>query len=707
MPPPLHGVTASKRAAWDGWRDRASAIEAVVALLVLFVLTVVVFRQQLFDHWTFPWDFVGAYTTTPAYVAAAVGAGHLPSWSPFVASGFPVAIDPQAGLYFPGWWALGGLGIPATLRVLTAVQVAHVLFAACGVLALARARRLGWSWALLAAVAYLFFGGFYGEAEHADIFRGFAYLPWLLWALTPPGENGSWRRLGALPPLAWLVATGAYPGELVSFGLTGLVYLAVELRLAGIELWRRYKVALLLAFVASLAVSVAVLLPYLRAEHANELFRVQEPTAAVRAGESFAPRDLLGLFLNNFAWNYDGTVTAWAVGVPVLIGLACARLNVLRRQAPLVAAGLVALALAMTPKIGFIGNAMASLRPLFPSRFPAADYKAVVAVALVIIAADSWSSLVLRARGVPWRAALAGLVLLLGAILAPSTYTSPTRVLWLLICVIVASVLLTAVRVPARLLAGLLILLVVVDGGREIYDYRLLGRVSPWRASAADTAPYRARDGDIRKLGTLLEQAPVTRPARIPPAAPLASNPTGTDNDASGWIAEGYHVNDYGGTSEKVLWEAEQNPVWLGMLLAPWTGYTFPCVSVGCSGGSAGLPPPAQWHASSAVQTRSYGEAKIVYSVDVAQPVLMVENELAIPGWHVNTKRVMPVDAKIPLRAWRLAPGRYNFTATFRQPGRTLQELVALLALLAWIACVVVLRGRRRDAAARPAPASE
>jgi hypothetical protein len=370
---------------------------------VLFALTVVVFRQQLFDHWTFPWDFVGAYTTTPAYVAAAVGAGHLPSWSPFVASGFPVAIDPQAGLYFPGWWALGGLGIPATLRVLTAVQVAHVLFAAWGVLALARARRLGWSWALLAAVAYLFFGGFYGEAEHADIFRGFAYLPWLLWALTPPAQSGSWRRLGTLPPLAWLVATGAYPGELVSFGLTGLVYLAVELRVAGIELWRRYKAALLLAFVASLAVSVAVLLPYLRAEHAKELFRVQEPTAAVRAGESFAPRDLLGLFLNNFAWNYDGTVTAWAVGVPVLIGLACTRLNVLRRQAPLVAAGLVALALAMTPKIGFIGNAMASLRPLFPSRFPAADYKAVVAVAVVIIAADSWSGLVVRARSTPWR----------------------------------------------------------------------------------------------------------------------------------------------------------------------------------------------------------------------------------------------------------------------------------------------------------------
>jgi hypothetical protein len=273
--------------------------------------------------------------------------------------------------------------------------------------------------------------------------------------------------------------------------------------------------------------------------------------------------------------------------------------------------------------------------------------------------------------------------------------------------VIAGSVLLTVLRLPGRLVAGLLILLVVVDGGREIYDYRLLGQVSPWRASPAVAAPYRARDGDIRKLSTLLEQAPATRPARVPPAAPLAGNPTGTHSDATGWIAEGYHVNDYGGTSEKVLWEAEQNPVWLGMLLAPWTGYTFSCASVGCGSGSVGLPPPALWHASSSVQTRSYGEAKIVYSVNIAKPVLMVENELAIPGWKVNSNRVRPVDAKIPLRAWRLAPGRYTFTASFHQPGRTLQELIALLALLAWIACVVVLRGRRRVAAARPAPASE
>ncbi len=687
----------------SGWRFASP----VFAVLVLLGLTVIVFRQQLFDQWTFPWDFVGAYTTTPAYVAAVIGAGHLPAWSPFVASGFPVALDPQAGLYFPGWWALGGLGIPATLRVLTAVQVAHVLFGACGVLALARARRLGWSWALLAAVAYLFFGGFYGEAEHADIVRGFAYLPWLLWALTPPSQRPrahaaatdevphTWWRLLAVPPVIWLVASGAYPGEVVSFGLCGLVYVGVALRLSTPGTWHRYRGALLLAFLAALGVCFAVLLPYLRAENANELFRVQEPTAAVRAGESVAPRDLLGLFLNNFAWTYDGTVTAWVVGIPVLIGVACTRMRVLHRQAPLIAAGAVALALAMTPKIGFIGSAMASLRPLFPSRFPAADYKAFVAVALVIVAADSWGSLAARRRGLSVSAAVAGVVLLVGAILAPSTYASPTRAFWLVVVVIVACVLFASVRPPVRLLAALLVMLVVVDGGREIYDYKLLGHVSPWRVTPSDAAPYRARDVVVRELPSLLKQAPVTRPARVPPAAPLASNPTGTDSDATGWIAEGYHLIDYGGTSEKVLWQAEHNPSLLALLLAPWTGYTFPCAAVGCARGHVTLPVPSQWTASPSVRTLSYGEEHIVYAVDTRQPVLMVENELAIPGWHSSSVRVTPVKTGLPLRAWRLSPGRYTFTASFHESGRTAQALVALLALLAWIASGLVLGLRR------------
>lgn len=670
----------------------------------LCALTTLVFRQQLFDHWTFPWDFLGGYTTTPAFVAASVRDGHLLSWSPFVASGFPVDVDTQAGVYFPGWWLLGVLHISATLRVLTAVQVAHVLFGSLGTLALARARRLAWTWAALAAVAYLFFGGFYGEAEHADIFRGFAYLPWLLWSLTPPGEGERWTRLVALPLLAWLIVSGAYPGQLVSFGLSGLLYVSVALWAAGRAVWHRYRRALVFAVVAAVAVCVAVLLPYLRAEQAHELYRAFEPTSAVRAGESISPLDLLGLYLNNFAWTPDGTVTAWAVGIPMLVGLACVRWEALRRQAPLVVCGTVALVLAMAPKIGVIGRAMTSVHLLFPSRFPAAEYKSVVAVALVVLGAESWSQLASRREGAAWRAVLAGCVLVAGALLVPSTYAQPTRVLWLLAAVAVASSALALVRLHPRVLGVLLIGLVIIDGVREAYDYRLLGHTSPWRVSSTEAAAYLGRDGDVRELPARLKQAPTSRPARVPPAAPLSQYPTGTNSDSSGWVADGYYLIDYGGTIERVLWRAEHKPAWLSLLLEPWHGYTFPCATVGCGNGAVHLPASSAWRPSTAVRTLSYGTNSIVYAVNTTQPVLMVENEPAIHGWHSNTQLVHSINAGIPLRAWRLAPGRYTFVASFQESGRDLQLSAAVVALIAWLGCALLVSRRSIGARSKERP---
>src|ERR1022692_3479133 len=75
----------------------------------------------------------------------------------------------------------------------------------------------------------IFFGGFFGNAEHADYFRGFAYLPWLLYLLTLP-RNGAavWARTALLPFLFWALAAGAYPAQTVSFGIIALSYLSVE-----------------------------------------------------------------------------------------------------------------------------------------------------------------------------------------------------------------------------------------------------------------------------------------------------------------------------------------------------------------------------------------------------------------------------------------------------------------------------------------------
>ena len=663
----------------------------MLAITLLALLTIGIFREQLFDGWSFPWDFLGSYSTTPAFVASTLGRGHPLAWSPFVASGFPADIDLQAGVYFPLWWVLGALQVPLTLGVLTAVQVGHVLFGAIGVTLLARARRLGWTWATLAGIAYVLFGGFYGQAEHADIFRGFAYLPWLLWTLTPPEGTRRWTRLAALPPLAWLIATGAYPAQIVSFAFAGLAYVIVALRVDAPGSWRRHRVALALAVVASAAVCAAVLLPYLRAEQAGELFRTDTPTAASRAMFAISPLDFFGLYLNNFAWTAEGTITAWAIGIPILVGLACARRQTLARQAPLVACGAVALVLGMAPKVGFIGRAMVSANFLFPSRFPASDYKAVVALALIVISVDAWSRLRERDR-VRWmKVALVGGVLIAGALLVPHTYAQPTRALWLVVAMVIASCALALTRLSPRVLACALIALVAIDGVREIDDYLLGGKASPWHAAPAALAFYRERDGYVRELPERLAQAPMTRPARVPESSIPEAN-------ASGWVADAYHATDYNPIRERSLWQAENNPQWSQLLAGPWAASTFPCASVGCHTGAVHLPPVATWRTSPGVRTIAYHADQIVYSVKLAQPALMVENELAVAGWRANTDRVQGVGSGTPLRSWRLSAGEYQFTASFHEPGRSLQEVAALLALAAWLGSVGVIVGNRQRA---------
>ena len=662
------------------------------SVATLTVLTLLVFRHHVFQAWTFPWDFLGTYTTTPPFVAASVGTGHLFSWTPFVAGGFPVAVNTQAGLYYPVWWLFGVLGIPLTLTALTYVQVAHVLLGALGVLALARARRLEWPWALCAAAAYLMFGGFYGGSEHADIVRGFAYLPWLMWSLTPP-EIGPWRRLIALPPLAWLIVSGAYPAHTVSYGIIGAVYVAVALR--NVE-WRRHALALVLAVASSGAVALVVLLPYLLADHGQQLYRAALPTAPVRASQSFGLIDALGLYLNPFAWTYDGSITSWAIGAPILIGLACLRGVTLRRHLPLVIAGGVALALATTPKIGFIGEAMVSLSLLFPSRFPAADYKAAVVIALIILAAESWSDVANRRVNARVRAPAAGVLLVMGALLAPSTYAQPTRTYWLLALVIAATVALAMSRPRARIFVCLLLPLIVVDGYRAARDEMLLGNTPSWLVSAGGAAPARARDAYVRDLPQRLLQTVPERPARTAAVAPVAQFPTGTNDDSLGWIAGGYRLMDYGGTIEQSRWRVQMSPTWTALMLAPWSAYTFPCAQVGCRAGTVRLPAPSNWHRSAAVRTLAYGTNGIRYAVDVPEPMLMVDNELSVAGWQASLPGVRLVDAGIPLRAWRLPAGSYEFTARFEQPGRVLQSLAAVVALLLWLACIAaVLRPTR------------
>ncbi len=663
-----------------------------LALAVLAALTLAIFYRQVFYHWTFPYDYLATYTEAPPFVAASIASGHLYSWSPFIAAGSPTTINIQDGLYFPLWWLGGLLGLTLDLIQLTDIQVIHVFFAGVGALILSRTRGLSLRWAFVAALAYIFFGGFYGEAEHADAFRGFAYLPWLLWCLTVP-RDGPWRRICLLPIIGWLVFTGAYPGQTGSFAILGAIYVIVQL--IGIDHRGRSLLLLVLPVLATAAVAIAVLFPYLHASGGGQLIRPIPATAAERQAGAFSVTDLLGLYLNPFAWHQDATLFSWSAGIPVLIGFVCARSASLRRQLPLIVIGIVALLLVFGAKLSPVAHVMADLPTLFPSRFPVVEYKAAITLVLILLAADAWGEIAEQRAKVGWSCPLlaAGL-LLLGLALAPSTYAHPTRTVWLVIVVVVVTAVLVVIRPPARVFFTVLVALVAVDGWRAAHDQLLGGTASPWSITPAVAATIEAPQSYVFDLSTELAATPAARPARTAPSTPAIG---GFNTDTWGWVADGYRMSDYGGTVEKARAEAQETPKWERLMLEPWHAFTFSCAAVGCQSGHLDLPPVSSWRPSSAVTTTAYSIRGIVYSVHVSQPTLMIENELNVPGWSSGDARAVAVNAQIPLRAWRLDPGTYSFRATFHQPDRGVQCAAAIAAVLLGLAGVGwAVRPRRR-----------
>ena len=240
---------------------RLRARRALVLAALIAALEAVTFGLYLAGLTVPPWDFFGSYNTD-AYLWWSRGGFFDPvDWIPKLWAGYPAA----AVLQNSAWYLPVGIAAafgPFTLHSAAVVQALHVAFGAVGAYLLIR--RMGGSFppALLAAAAWFFAVGIYSNAEHVDIVRGYAWLPWLLLVVSP---LWSWRRWWAIPTatiLLWQAATGVYPGILIA-----AAYVLPFWAVAAFLIWRR-PVALTVVGIAVSALGAALLsgpriLPYL------------------------------------------------------------------------------------------------------------------------------------------------------------------------------------------------------------------------------------------------------------------------------------------------------------------------------------------------------------------------------------------------------------------------------------------------------------
>ena len=363
----------------------------VSAIAFLGMVNVVTFRNHYFGNDCFPWDFWKTYYAMIPFWTTAVGQHRLPEWVPFEGMGYPFFINLQSSFFYPPLWLFALPGIHYTLHAAVVVQCLHVLWGASGAFFLLRVLTGDWRSALFGALSYEFFGGFYGHAEHMDIVRAYAWLPWLFWGATVKGSLQIRNFL--LPAIFYCVATASYPGNIISHSVFLGIYILYQFLQRSPDSSRKNLLIVIGLLGLGVVMSAVALGPAFLLRH--QLTRADQKVGAApwvfpnwlsviapwTAGKATI-RGYLG----------DPSMVSAFVGVPTLALIILMR----RVTAKAFAVWWVILILALMLALGgvsmFYQIAVRIVPVLGLSRMAPSDYRGLIGLALIVLGAGSLSA---------------------------------------------------------------------------------------------------------------------------------------------------------------------------------------------------------------------------------------------------------------------------------------------------------------------------
>lgn len=128
-------------------------------------------------HFTIPWDGKAHFAPQIQFMAASIGRGEWPWWTPNVFAGHPQVADPQSMLFSPPFMALALIDPRPGPWEIDLVVLLALLAAGIGTLLLAK--DLGWHWtaALIAAIGFAFGAAMAWRLQHFGQVLSLAYLP--------------------------------------------------------------------------------------------------------------------------------------------------------------------------------------------------------------------------------------------------------------------------------------------------------------------------------------------------------------------------------------------------------------------------------------------------------------------------------------------------------------------------------------------------
>jgi hypothetical protein len=189
---------------------RRAAARDLLAVSSLFALaTAFYWRIALAGQVMAGGDILSYFYPYWSHATAALRAGRLPLWNPFLFMGAPFLANSQVGFFYPLNWVLWLL-FPAHASVHLTV-VLHVCLAALTSYAWARrSLRLGRVGAWAAGACYGLGGYLAGQSEHVNQLQGLAWFPLMLllwdWVLRLANAGGRHRLRLALLALAGTIA---------------------------------------------------------------------------------------------------------------------------------------------------------------------------------------------------------------------------------------------------------------------------------------------------------------------------------------------------------------------------------------------------------------------------------------------------------------------------------------------------------------------
>lgn len=672
-------------------KREGSPLIVIGAIAILGVVNLVTFWGHYFGNECFPWDFWKLYYAIIPFWTTSVKQHVLPEWVPFEGMGYPFFLNLQSSFFYPPLWLFVVLGVYYSLHAAVVVQCLHVLWGAYGAFLLLRVLTNDWRAALFGALAYHFFGGFYSNAEHMDIVRAYAWLPWLFWGATLKGTLRIRNFL--LPAIFYCVATASYPGNLISHSFLIGVYILFQIY-RPLERSNRWEVVIVAGLLAlGVVLSLVAIGPAFLLRDQLTRASVKLPTASWAFPDWLsvvAPWALERMLIPGYIG--DVSMISAFIGVPIVILVMLIPGTTAKRFA----AWWVLLILAATLAVGRLSTvynvAVAMVPILGLSRMASSDYRGVVGLALIVLASASLSEFLTASRDFQRELirqrfkylCLLPLVVFSGVF---GVFLSGQEIIWL---VLMWAITLAALCFQWSKLSGApwvspaLLCALIFAGGWHVIS------VSTWTW----TADQPEVDGLYKRtvgFSTYAQRLPVAEKILGAPVRPARVDRARADFSWSGYLDGSYQMSDWTNTVLKARTQLETSAVLLKYMRLPLTPLVFPNVQQVSPDMLRKrvfqeFPTAEQ---QSEVAPVKYGVNTITYNVTLAANSIVVENEVWFPGWKGKLIRGSETIGKVRatsfnqmLRAWRLPAGKYTLVTQYETP---YLRACAILSAIGWV----------------------